>query len=211
MSYSQLGQDIDVLQIYKKGYYVEIGASDGIELSNTYLLEKNGWEGICIEPIPSRYEKLVENRKAICYNTAVYHTSNLEVVFSIANNYDLFSGIKDYLTLHREEVYCNNTDIIVNTTTLNDILHDAKAPSFIEYLSIDTEGTELEILKSIDHDKYTFGIIDVEHNYVEPIRTDIRNYLLSKNYILRKENAWDDSYIINNYSLLSGDVDTKIS
>ena len=69
----------------------------------------------------------------------------------------------------------------------------------------------MEILKSIDHDKYTFGIIDVEHNYVEPIRTDIRNYLLSKNYILRKENAWDDSYIINNYSLLSGDVDTKIS
>ena len=105
MSYSQLGQDVEVLKKYSKGYYIEIGASDGIELSNTYLLEKNGWEGICIEPIPAKYEKLVKNRKAICYNKAVYHTSDLEVVFSIANRYDLLSGIKSHITKYRKEVF----------------------------------------------------------------------------------------------------------
>ena len=196
MYYSQLGQDRDVLSVYKKGgYFVEIGASDGIELSNTYLLEQLGWKGICVEPIPARFEKLVKNRKAICFNKAVYHTSDLEVVFSIANKYDLLSGIKDYLTTYKDDILNNHTDIFVETKTLNDILNEANAPLFIEYLSLDTEGTELEILKSVDHSKYKFGIIDVEHNYQEPMRTDIRNYLWDKGYVLAYENKWDDRYV----------------
>jgi FkbM family methyltransferase len=195
MSYSQLGQDVEVLKKYSKGYYIEIGASDGIELSNTYLLEKNGWEGICIEPIPARYEKLVKNRKAICYNKAIYHTSDMEVIFTIANRNDLLSGIKHHITRYRKEVFSNYRDIIVQTKTLNDILDDAKAPKFIEYLSLDTEGTELEILRSVDLNKYSFGVIDVEHNYEEPRRSEIRSYLLAHGYIVDKENHWDDRYV----------------
>ena len=195
MYYSQLGQDRDVLQIYNKGYYVEVGASDGIELSNTYALELKGWKGICVEPIPARYEKLVKNRNAICVNKAVYHTSDVEVVFSISNTYDLLSGIKDYLTAYKDKVLSNHTDITVETKTLNDILNDASAPLFIEYLSLDTEGTELEILKSVDLKKYTFGIIDVEHNFQEPIRSQIREYLESYGYALYYTNKWDDRYI----------------
>ena len=68
------------------------------------------------------------------------------------------------------------------------------APSFVEYLSLDTEGSELEILKSVDFQKYTFGIIDVEHNFVEPRRTKIRELLTSNGYEYIKENQWDDSY-----------------
>ena len=195
MSYSQLGQDLDVLKVYEKGYYVEIGASDGIELSNTFLLEQKGWKGICIEPIPARYEKLVKNRKAICYNKAVYHTSDLEVIFSISNKYDLLSGIRDHIGKYKKIVFSDHTDILVQTKTLNDILNEAEAPTFIEYLSLDTEGTELEILKSVDHSKYKFGIIDVEHNYEQPRRFDIMYYLLANGYVLKTENHWDDRYI----------------
>lgn len=194
--YAQLKQDIDVLKVYKKGYYVEIGASDGIELSNTYLLEINNWKGICVEPIPTRYDKLIQNRpNAICYNKAVYHTSDLEVLFTISNRYDLLSGVTDYLTTYKDLVMFDHTDILVQTKTLNDILIDAKAPSFIEYLSVDTEGTELEILKSVDLKKYKFGIIDVEHNYEEPRRSDIRKLLLDNGYELQLENKWDDRYV----------------
>ena len=61
MSKSQLGQEIKVINFYKEkknGYFIEIGASDGIELSNTYLLESEyKWNGICIEPIPIKYQK----------------------------------------------------------------------------------------------------------------------------------------------------------
>ena len=61
-------------------------------------------------------------------------------------------------------------------------------------MSLDTEGSELEILQNFDFEKYTFGLIDVEHNYVEPRRTKIMSLLLSKGYIYKGENEWDDMY-----------------
>ena len=65
---------------------------------------------------------------------------------------------------------------------------------FIEYLSLDTEGSEYEILKGFDFSKYTFGYIDVEHNFEEPTRTHIRNLLEENGYIYICENNWDDCY-----------------
>jgi len=64
----------------------------------------------------------------------------------------------------------------------------------LHYLSLDTEGSELEILKSVDFQKYIFGLIDVEHNYVEPRRSQIKNLLTSNGYIYIRENRWDDCY-----------------
>jgi hypothetical protein len=87
--------------------------------------------------------------------------------------------------------------IDVETITLNDILDENEAPLFIDYLSLDTEGTELEILKSVDLNKYTFGLIDVEHNYLEPERTNIRDFLISNGYSFKIDNMWDDQYIHN--------------
>jgi len=196
---SQLGQDLKVIQFYnhkRRGYYVEIGASDGIELSNTHLLEHCfNWKGICVEPIPNRYNDLVKNRPyAKCINHAVYDRSNMLVDFDIANNYDLLSGITDHLNIHKEKVYENRTWIKVNTITLLDLLDKSKAPKFIEYLSLDTEGSELAILEAFDFSKYTFGLIDVEHNYVEPERSRIRNLLERNGYVYIGENKWDDQY-----------------
>jgi hypothetical protein len=82
----------------------------------------------------------------------------------------------------------------VKTLTLTDLLDKAKAPSFIDYLSLDTEGSEFEILRATDFSRYTFGLIDVEHNFVEPRRTEIRNLLLSHGYVYLRENQFDDSY-----------------
>jgi hypothetical protein len=62
-------------------------------------------------------------------------------------------------------------------------------------MSLDTEGSELEILKGIDFDKYKFGIMNIEHNNVEPRRSDIRNFLENKGYKFYKENDYDDFYI----------------
>jgi len=199
MSFSQIGQDLKVLDFYNKkenGFFIEIGASDGIELSNTYLLEtKYKWKGICCEAIPDRFEKLVLNRpNSICFNEAVYNESGLTLRFDIANNYDLFSGISNYIDHHKFKVDVNKTTIKVQTISLIDLLKKANAPSFIEYMSLDTEGTELEIIKNFDFEKYTFGLIDVEHNFIEPRRTQIKNLLLSKGYIYKGENNWDDMY-----------------
>jgi hypothetical protein len=89
----------------------------------------------------------------------------------------------------------NKEKILVETITLNKLLEDNNAPLFIEYLSIDTEGSEFIILESIDFNNYTFGIIHIEHNFVEPRRTDMRNFLLSKGYIYKGENQFDDEYV----------------
>jgi len=196
MSYSQLGQDLEVVKYYNQGYFIEIGASDGITLSNTYLLEtKYNWTGICCEPIPSKFEQLVKNRPhSKCYQEAVYNKSGMSVTFDVARS-SLLSGISEHIDRHKHTVDKMKTVIQVQTITLMDVLEKANAPSFIEYMSLDTEGTELEILKPFDFDKYTFGLIDVEHNYMEPRRTDIRNLLLSKGYVYKGENKWDDMYI----------------
>ena len=196
MSYSQIGQDIEVMNAYPNGgFYVEIGASDGIELSNTYLLEKNGWHGICVEPIPDKFNKLFLNRQRCGFsNRAVYHTSNEEVDFDICNSYSLLSGISDSIDTYKQHVDSNKTTIKVKTITLEDLLDTLSAPKFIEYLSLDTEGSEYDILRVFDFTKYKFGIIHVEHNYVEPRRTQIRSLLEANGYKFIKENNWDDIY-----------------
>ena len=202
-SYSQYNQDLEVINYYKmkkNGYYVDIGAFDGVNLSNTYLLEKQyDWKGICIEPLRHRYEELVKNRpNSVCINKACYSLTNLMISFSIANNFDMLSGISDCIdSFHVVEVNANKTVIRVKTIKLNDVLQQNNAPSFIEYLSLDTEGSEYEILKAFNFSKYTFGIIHVEHNYVEKNRMLIRELLLSNNYRYVKENYYDDFYMHN--------------
>lgn len=195
-TYSQLGQDRDVLSHYqfkRNGYFIEVGANDGISFSNTYLLEKDyGWTGICAEPLPEKFTQLFKIRPdSICVEKAVFSTSGLVLDFTVA---DMFSGLVDFIDCHNEGRTSNR--IKVTTITMNDMLKQYQAPSFIEYLSIDTEGTEFEVLKSIDYDAYKFGIIHIEHNNVEPRRSDMRKFLESKGYRYSRENHWDDEYIL---------------
>lgn len=201
--YSQLGQDLAVIDFYKEkknGFFVEIGAVDGIDISNTYLLEKRyDWKGICVEAIPDKFEKLKINRpNSKCISKAVFNKTGLKLPFSICHSLELVSGINEYLGPNwRQTVENNRTVIEVETITLNDILEESEAPSFIDYLSLDTEGTELEILKSVDFKKYNFGLIDVEHNYIESERMKIREFLTNNGYSFKTDNMWDDQYIHN--------------
>jgi hypothetical protein len=104
------------------------------------------------------------------------------------------SGIDDHIDAYKAQVDKNKTTIKVQTISLLDVLDKANAPAFIEYMSLDTEGSELEILKNFDFEKYTFGLIDVEHNYREPRRSEIKKLLLSKGYIYKGANKFDDMY-----------------
>jgi FkbM family methyltransferase len=141
-------------------------------------------------------ETLKKNRPdSICIDKAVYNESGLKLNFDIAHNFDLLSGLSDTIChLHKDRVEANKTTIIVETITLNDLLYQANAPSFIDYISLDVEGVEFEILSAFDFSKHIFGLIDVEHNWIEPKRTQIRDLLTSNGYVYLKENKWDDSY-----------------
>lgn len=195
-SYSQFGQDIHVLDYYSNksnGFFIDVGAYDGKEISNTYLLEHQfNWKGICFEPLPNEFEKCKKNRpNSICINNAVFSQSDKE--FSFAVHLGL-SGIKEYINKHAH-ILDTCEYIKVKTVTLTEILDKYNAPLNIDYMSIDTEGSELEVLKGIDFDRYSFGVMHIEHNNEEPKRSDIRSFLENKGYHFDRQNEVDDYYI----------------
>jgi FkbM family methyltransferase len=199
-SRSQLGQDLLVLEFYnhtRNGYFLEVGAHNGVLFSNTYLLETEyGWTGICMEPTPHNFAKLVESRPgSYCSNKAAYHTSGLTVEFDVANNCDSVSGISANIDCHKVFVDYNKTTIRVETTTLSDLLRVQNAPSFIHYMSLDTEGSEYDILRGFPFDTHIVGLLHIEHNHVEPRRTLIRELLRSKGYVFTGANGVDDCYV----------------
>ncbi len=194
-SYSQLSQDIHVCDFYdgkQDGYFVDVGANDGITLSNTYLLEKKyNWKGICIEPEPTNYDKLITNRSTICDKHVVFSKSNDIVEFAIMGNNGLLSGIADYV---KRDPNRQVEIIMIPTMTLTDILDMYGAPRLIDYLTIDTEGTEIEVLKGLNMSKYIVGYLSIEHNYDVNKRKKIRDILYAGGYIYKCENKWDDDY-----------------
>ena len=195
--YSQIGQDKTVLEYYKfkkNGYFVEIGAWNGIDLSNTYAMEKHGWDGICVEPIPERYAELKKNRTCKTFDLAVDKESNKNIEFVLSG---MLSGDLKRLDVPRVEKNGGiQNRINVKTINFTELLDQAQAPNFIEFLSLDTEGSEYEILLGLDHTKYRFGYISVEHNFKEPARRKIRDLLISKGYKFKRENKWDDDYTL---------------
>jgi len=146
------------------------------------------------EPSPSVFDNLRKNRPtSICCSNPVYNKSGVEVVFDVCIH-PMFSGISCHIDKWKDRVDKNKTQIKLITVSLTDLLKRYSAPAFIEYLSLDTEGSEYEILKTFDFKSYIFGLIDVEHNYVEPRRTQIRSLLLSNGYIFIGAVRFDDQY-----------------
>lgn len=156
------------------------------------LEKKYKWYGICIEPHPDKFKDLQRNRNSICVNNAMYNKEGKILYF---NKSDMLSGISNDIDKYMEVK--NTEKIKIITNTLTNVLDNYKAPEFIEYMSLDTEGSELKILEGLDFDKYIIGYIDVEHNFVEPKRTNIKNLLMSKGYEYLRENKWDDIYVHN--------------
>ncbi len=175
--YSQYGQDKFVHQRYfpdkKEGTFVDIGAYDGVHLSNTYFFEKElNWTGICFEPIPSVFEKLTLNRTCSCIQGCVSNKKGTRDFLHIKGYGEMLSGIvQNYSKEHRKRIgyeFTTNDDskelLRVKCFLLNDTLAE-QGISHIDFLSLDTEGGELDILKSIDFSEITIDVISVEDNY----------------------------------------------
>ena len=199
-SKSQLGQDILALSISgleKSGFFVEFGAADGIALSNSYLLEKNfGWNGILCEPSTGWYEALKQNRSCVIDTRCVYSVSGQKISFS-ENYLGELSAITAYAEPNASGILKRTTSSYeVETISLLDLLKVHNAPRFIDFLSIDTEGSEFEILKNFDFQSYRFGSICVEHNFGET-REQINTLLLANDYVQVHSDLsdFDDWYI----------------
>ena len=184
-SKAQFKQDLFVLATtgFKTGgYFVDFGAADGVGSSNSYLLEKSfGWTGICAEPARSWHDALRSNRTAKIVTDCVWKESGARLDFDEASLAEIstissFSDV-DYLSGNRKD----KTTYQVDTVSLNDMLSRNGAPHIIDYLSIDTEGSELEILKAMDFSKHRIAIITVEHNFT-PAREEIFELLTGQGF-----------------------------
>jgi FkbM family methyltransferase len=200
-SKSQIRQDLFVLcqSKYKKGgYFVEFGAANGIHNSNTFLLEtKFSWKGILVEPAAVWRNSLYENRpNAIIETMCVWKDSNSTLIFNETIDGEL-STIDTFT--YKDGHYKNRLrgkKYEVLTISLIDLLLKNNAPRYIDYLSIDTEGSEFEILNAFNFKEYTFGIISIEHNFT-PQRELIFELLTNNGYKIFGESIShiDDWYI----------------
>jgi len=160
--YSQAGQDKWVLEkVGPKGFFVDVGAYDGIESSNTYALELAGWDGICIEPNDEAFTKLKINRKSRNLNMFITDKDN-------GFRFTLSEAIVDFV------------------------------PN-IDYLSIDVDGGEMEVLRGMDFKKYKVRLITIEHNqYLEgPARQEeIFQYLSAQGFtrVVKDVKCLDPNY-----------------
>lgn len=195
MFHSQYNQDefleTNIFKGFKNGFFVDVGAHDGKSLNNTLFFEENNnWTGINIEPIKSVFEKLIINRpNCINLNVAVCNNDG-ETEFICNTGYtEMLSGIKDvYDSRHKQRLeyenrrYNSSTNIInVKTNKLQTICNEHNI-SHINYLSIDVEGAEFEVIKSIDFNKIFIDIIGFENNYND-ISVPIVKYLEERNYV----------------------------
>lgn len=173
------------------GYFVDFGATDGKTINNTYILEKYyGWKGIVAEPNFLWHDGLQKNRTCNISLDCVWTTSDQELEFLLTDAPDL-STIKGFGTDDEHAYKRSSAQNIsrVKTISLLDLLKKFDSPKTIDYLSIDTEGSEFQILSSFFENplsaNYTINHITVEHNYVNKIRENIFS-LLSKNGYERK-------------------------
>lgn len=203
---SQLNQELLILFLtnYKtNGYFVEFGACNGKHISNTYFLEKDyNWSGIVSEPARIYYKELKKNRNCSIDNRAVYKKSGDVVEFREVSGVEEVSGIDETLQTDSFKNVRRKRGTIyqIKTISLDDLLKEHGAPKNIDYLSIDTEGSEYDILSNFSFST-TFNVITVEHNYINESRNKLKELLESKGYIriFEKISRWDDWYIHTNF------------
>ena len=180
--YSQYQQDQylyeNIFKGKRNGVFVDIGAHDGVTLSNTYFFEKNmGWTGICVEPIPEVFARLKASRKCICVEGCVFDKRPTVSFLKISGWAEMLSGIvenydpRHVKRLHWEMDLNGGKSEVIQVTCydFNQLLlnHNMR---HIDYLSIDTEGGEMGILQSIDFSKIDIDVLEVENNYHDPMR-----------------------------------------
>ena len=205
--FSQAGQDKVIKNHFfpnkKNGFFLEIGAYDGIEGSNCFHFEKFlNWNGIAFEPSKVQYEKLKNNRNCKILNKAMSN-SIVEVDFvEVIEGLTQMSGIKNENYTAEKIIKKNGqskTEIskIITTTFDQEVSIDQE----IDYLSIDIEGGELSVLETIDFEKYTIKVVSVENNL--PDKFNFNSFFISKNFSFFDRVGQDEIFYNNSHFKLN--------
>lgn len=188
---------------YSPGTFLEIGCWDGELISQTAWLEREkGWKGLCVDPFPRNFQ----NRTCKVAPVAISADgkSRWFVKVTIDRRYggdvSYFSGFKDKIGTHWDLIseHCDYTVVPVATMTFDALMSAYEMPNHVDFLSVDTEGAELEIFQSIDFEKYSFGMIDYEHNENEEVKKVMDELLQGHGYVPLVHLRVDSIYVNGN-------------
>ena len=162
---------------YENGFFIECGAYDGVDKSNTWYYEKYlNWKGILIEPLPDKFIDLKKNRstKNHFFDVALVDSNFKE------NSIELIdSGLKSiFKNLNKKNTNINSI-IEVKTKTLSNVLEESNSPKIIDFFSLDVEGAEKVVLEGINFEKFTFKYLLIETENFD----EINEYLQEKKYV----------------------------
>lgn len=200
--YSQDGQDKFIADLFKNkrnGVFVDIGAYDGVEYSNSFFMEKElGWKGICIEPNPIVFERLQANRNCICLNCCVGDLPGTAAFLAVSGYGVMLSGILDFLDeKHLQRIdagikeYGDSKEILtVPVLPLAKIFSDHTIKT-IDYCNIDVEGGEMSVLRTIDFNSVVIKVFTIENNYGS---NEVNHFLQKKGYKLIYSLGADEVY-----------------
>lgn len=207
---NDLTREVENLFDYNSGFYVELGANDGVTQSNTIFLNlRRNWRGILIEPYYKnfKYCKKFRKKNNFIFNAACvpfgFGRSSIKMTYAdlMTRSDELNLNLRDsdehnhmstmHLANRRDKIHFK-----VEAKPLSQLLDVAGAPEVIDFLSLDVEGAELEVLKGIDHDRYKFKfmIIEIQGG------TEIFDFLEKNSYQLVKKISHHD-YIFKNKSI----------
>lgn len=198
---AQLFQDLWVLyELDEKraGYFVEFGATNGVTMSNSHLLENHyGWDGIVVEPNPDYHDRLGHERRCTISHECVFSRSGETMPFLCTEN-GMFSRLAAINPQDHNEatMRADHREVPVQTISLNDLLDTHGAPEEIDYMSVDTEGSEFAILQAFDFDRRRVKLFTIEHNFT-PMRAQIHELMSARGYVRRfpEYTRFDDWYV----------------
>lgn len=210
---AQFGEDRVLWHVFRQrrnGFFIEIGAYDGVHLSNTFFLEQMGWNGILVEPIYQLCEKAAaaRSRSRVIHAACSKKGSPPTAKFTIANNVPVLSFL-DADDEHRERCIREGAELIeieVPVVTVADILrHERKAGSphgnawvpnhgwSIDLVSIDTEGCELDVLDGFELERFKPSVLVIEND--RPSGSEIEPYLNERGYRKFHRQAINDFFV----------------
>lgn len=199
LSKSQDKEDMFLISNFFKGLcggtYLELGGLDGVTFSNSHLFEfAFDWSGVLIEPNPSSFAKLQKNRP----NNHLHHAAicdSVQTVHFLSDGHGAVSGVYEFMAPSfrkqwHPSINAKNLEegaTKVSCKPLKDILSsDFTKPKHIDFLSLDVEGAEFEVLKTIDFTKQQFGVVFYEADGHNPKKNEMmKTWLESEGYIFR--------------------------
>ena len=181
----------------RSGFFVEVGAYDGVRLSNTYHFEKNGWTGVLVEADPEMAERCRRERpRSLTFQCAVGAPDTTgEISFFKVAGGEAYSTTS-LTAAHRDRLDrlgLSWKEVRVPVRTLDSILEEAHA-SRIDFVSIDVEGGEFAVLRGFDIRRWKPGVVIVETNTAVRDR-DIRRYFVSNGYAYHRSIDVNDFYL----------------